>query len=207
VLQLRREDVPELDFPSEADVFQLLWCPSDHDDPLYVASVSAHWWRGRDLVDLVPIPPHPDSQYLPRSCSVSPERVIEYPSVWDLPTTSQDAIRRWESGQDERVPYQYLLSSAPGTKIGGYPNWYQEPEWPTCDAGHQMDHLLTIDDTEFDGGSWPRWLAVEEEHVWDGPADARFRVQNPTGLKLMGALYVFMCRACPELPIAQVFQK
>jgi hypothetical protein len=70
-----------------------------------------------------------------------------------------------------------------------------------------MAHLLTIDDTEFDGGTWPRWLAIEDEGVWHGAADARFRVQNPTALSLMGALYIFICRACAERPIAQVYQR
>ena len=207
VLQLRRADVPELDFPLDTDVFQLLWCPNDHDDPLYVASASAHWWREGDLVDTVPPTPHPDSEYLPRTCSVDPERVSEYPNISDLPDGLRESIHASEGSAVFGPRYEYLLSSAPGTKVGGHPNWFQEPEWPSCDAGHRMDHLLTIDDTEFDGGTWPRWLPIEEEHVWQGPTDERLRVQTPTALHLMGSLYIFICRACDHLPIAQVYQR
>jgi hypothetical protein len=71
-----------------------------------------------------------------------------------------------------------------------------------------MHHLITISDTEFDGGTWSRWLAVEEEGVWGGPTGQRLDVQGATGLELgMGSVYVFICRACPGWPIAQVYQR
>jgi hypothetical protein len=31
VLQLRRQDVPEFAFRGDTDLFQLLWCPNDHE--------------------------------------------------------------------------------------------------------------------------------------------------------------------------------
>jgi hypothetical protein len=33
---------------------------------------------------------------------------------------------------------------APGSKIGGWVDWVQDPRWPECDRGHRMDHLLTV---------------------------------------------------------------
>jgi hypothetical protein len=30
--------------------------------------------------------------------------------------------------------YDFHLSAAPGTKVGGWPVWVQDPEWPTCPA-------------------------------------------------------------------------
>ena len=42
VLQLRREDVPELGFREGADLFQILWCPNDHE-PSYVPSSRVFW--------------------------------------------------------------------------------------------------------------------------------------------------------------------
>jgi hypothetical protein len=35
VPQLSANDVPDLPFPLQTDLFQLLWCPNDHDEP---------WW-------------------------------------------------------------------------------------------------------------------------------------------------------------------
>lgn len=71
-----------------------------------------------------------------------------------------------------------------------------------------MEHLLTVASAEFDGGSWPRWLAVEDAGAWEAPYPDRWSVQNAAGLMLgdMGSLYVFVCRACEDLPIASVAQ-
>src|SRR5919201_4068004 len=48
VLQLRRADVPELPFPGEADLFQLLSCPHDHD-ATYSTICRAFWRRAADV--------------------------------------------------------------------------------------------------------------------------------------------------------------
>ena len=212
VLQLRKADVPELDFPVGTDVFQLLWCPTDHPDPFYVPVVRVFWWEGSDLVDVIPPAPVPSptgSNYIARPCALHPERVEEFPHVWALPEPLSDAIRAWEAELGKGpAEYQFALSSAPGTKVGGHPFWYQEPEPQTCDAGHDMDHLVTISDVEFDGGTWPRWLAVEEADAWDGLTDRRLDIQAAIGIELaMGSIYVFICRTCPDLPIQQVYQR
>jgi hypothetical protein len=211
VLQLCKSDVPELPFPSGTDVFQLLWCPSDHDDPLYVAAVRVFWWRASELVDTIAPGPEPSgnvSQYLPRPCALHPERVVEYPHLGELPDSLRERIDAWGAELGAHALYQYLLSSAPGTKVGGHPNWLQDAEPQTCAAGHPMEHLLTISDTEFDGGTWPRWLAVEEADVWNVRTDQRLAVQEAAELQFgMGAIYVFICRVCPDGPIAQVYQR
>ena len=144
---------------------------------------------------------------MPRPCVLHPERVTEYPHAFELDRELATVIEAWEEQAGEAT-YQYLLCTAPGTKVGGWPDWMQDPEWPVCDAGHAMEHLLTVSDTEFDGGTWPRWLAVEDAGAWDGPPDARFAVQSAAGLDFgMGSLYVFICRTCPGWPIAQVYQR
>jgi Domain of unknown function (DUF1963) len=210
VLQLHHDDVPELPFPTGRDIFQLLWCPSDHADPWYVAVCRVFWWAQSSLVDVVaprPVARPNASNFVPRPCSLHPERVVEYPDISELPESLREAIHAWEETQGGPI-YQYLLSTAPGTKIGGHPNWFQDPEPQECDAGHAMDHLLTISDVEFDGGSWPRWLAVEEADAWNGPTDRRLAVQGAIAVELgMGSVYVFTCRACRDLPIRQVYQR
>ena len=145
--------------------------------------------------------------YLPRHCSVHPERVVEYPDLAELPEPLPAVVGAWEASTGTPI-YQYLLSTAPGTKIGGHVAWIQEPEVPRCDAGHAMTHLVTIASAEFDGGSWPRWLAVEDADAWAASYPRREAVQNAPAIMLgdMGSLYVFSCLRCPERPVASVFQ-
>jgi hypothetical protein len=212
VLQLRRDDMPEIEFAEGSDVLQLMWCPASHPE-LYAPAVRVEWWNAHDLALVDPPAPLPSpdgANYLPRPCSVHPEPVVEYPDIGDLDEFLAARVQVWEGELDDLdgPAYQYLFSTAPGTKVGGHPNWHQDPQWPTCAAGHEMDHLLTVSDSEFDGGTWPRWLPVEDAGVWDGPVQARFDVQGAIGIDLgMGSLYVFICRACADWPIAQVYQR
>ena len=210
VLQLRRDDVPELGFPDGADLFQLLWCPASHPDE-YAPVVRACWWPRADLVPFVAPAPWPVSDfgvYAPGSCVLDPERVIEYPSAFDLDEDLARDVWDWEDTFSDEPEYQYRLSVAPGTKVGGFPHWFQDPQWPTDAAGHAMEHLLTVSDHEFDGGSWSRWIPEEEDGLWTGPTDARLAVQEAPGLQLgMGSVYVFVCRACDDWPVAQVYQR
>jgi hypothetical protein len=71
-----------------------------------------------------------------------------------------------------------------------------------------MDYLLTVASTEFDGGSWWRWLAEEDGHVWEADYELRTTVQRAAGLMLgdMGNMNLFICYRCPEWPVAPVFQ-
>jgi hypothetical protein len=34
----------------------------------------------------------------------------------------------------------------PGTKVGGWPRWIQEPEWPVCGCGRRMRHGIMLGD-------------------------------------------------------------
>ena len=209
VLQVRRDDVPELGFPDRADTFQLLWCPASHPE-LYAPAIRVFWHAAASLGSFIPPAPYPrlDADvYIPEPCVLKPEQVTEYPGFGELDQDLANRIGAWESAEGS-PRYQWALSSAPGTKVGGYPFWFQDPEPQTCLAGHPMDHLLTISDTEFDGGTWQRWLPVEEEGVWHGPTTARFAAQEAAGLHFgMGSIYVFMCRSCESWPIRQVYQR
>lgn len=54
---------------------------------------------------------------------------------------------RISPGCDNR--YALTLSSAPGLKVGGYPEWTQAPCWPDCPGcGRAMEHLLSIPSRE-----------------------------------------------------------
>lgn len=157
VLQLRRDDFPELAFPEGADLFQLLWCPNDHE--LSLSPVCKAFWRREaditDPLDRMPTPAPVEEDYLPRPCQLHPERVIEYPHQGELSDAVNEAIERWETGcEDEGVYggiYDYELSTAPGTKLGGHVDWIQGAWVPDCECGHPMDHLLTVASSEFSG--------------------------------------------------------
>jgi uncharacterized protein (TIGR02996 family) len=77
-LQLRKADVPEVGFTKGTDLFQLLWCPHDHE-PGYCPAVEAYWRMRatiRDPVAAHPTPTAADGMYLPKPCLLYPERVI-----------------------------------------------------------------------------------------------------------------------------------
>jgi hypothetical protein len=210
VLQLRRADVPELGFPADTDLFQLLWCPNDHE-PLF-GPVCRVYWRRSDEVEApfrsASPPAVGDEDYLPAPCVLHPERVTEYLSPYELSEEALATIWAWERTVDAQAVYQYELSVAEGTKVGGHVRWIQDPEIPRCPTGHPMEHLLTVASAEFDGGSWPRWLAVEDDGAWEAPYPHRRSVQSAAGLMLgdMGSLYLFVCRACQDMPTASVAQ-
>ena len=71
-----------------------------------------------------------------------------------------------------------------------------------------MDHLLTVSSAEFDGGTWPRWCPIEDQHVRGADYELRSSVQSAPDLMLgdMGKLYVFCCARCPDRPIVTVHQ-
>ncbi|WP_116203644.1 hypothetical protein [Amycolatopsis circi] len=163
IAQFYARDVPELPFPDGTDVCQVLWCPTDHEphygprplvrwrDSASVAEVRAATEPDRDLSD---------EESLPSPCRIWPERVTEFPHWDDLPSAGLRArIEEWEKGKD--WTYDQHLSVAPGSKVGGWINWVQSPDWPDCERGHRMDHLLTVASSE--GGGWESWMPLEEQ--------------------------------------------
>jgi hypothetical protein len=228
VLQLSRSDTPELGFPEHADLFQLLWCPNDHAnaEPSYAPASRAFWRRRADIQDALASRPavgvH-DENYVPVPCVLHPERVTEFPDAAEILESFPDLGEKIESCaqlqaaiktitayqfSDTSLLYQYWLSVAGGTKVGGYPPWVQDPERRSCQCGHEMDYLLTIASAEFNGGTWGRWLAQEERHVWGGNYDKRAAVQCAPQISLgdMGNLNYFVCRKCDGWPMTAVFQ-
>jgi uncharacterized protein YwqG len=209
VLQVHSNDILGIAFPPNTDLLQVLWCPNDHEECGCCPKIKLYWWRSESLN------PHPlnpkrikaeNEEYLPKSCEVSPERVVEYPSAFSLSDDQTKELSDWQ--QDDGALYQYSLSVAPGFKIGGYPNWVQDSEKVTCDCGLEMDYLLTIDSAEFDGGTHERWLPEEEREIWNAEYETRNRVQCAAGLMLgdMGNINVFICRACTPWSFRWIFQ-
>ena len=77
--------------------------------------------------------------------------VFEYPDAWELTAAQRAALERSaelaavaervgrglpDDGSrpgDGRTLYHRWLGAAPGTKVGGYPDWVQDPAYPTCE--------------------------------------------------------------------------
>ena len=221
VLQLRIEEFPELMLDGAGELFQLLWCPQDHERDGYCPVPKVYIRSFSDCSEALETAPklkNPDEGAIPIPCLLNPERVTEYPSAYELSKQPLEKVAAWVDEnitdpfwtQDEEGEsvYQYALSSAPGTKIGGYVDWIQNPEIPRCACGKDMDHLLTIASAEFDAGTYPRWMPVEEEHLWKVGGDARRAAQMAAGMYLgdMGSIYLFRCSICKPLKVRHVFQ-
>lgn len=209
VLQLAKEDFPELAFPGSTDLMQLLWCPRDHEECGYAPCSTVYWQESTSIANPRESNPYvnpaaldqEEGDYIATECSLHPERVVEYPSAFALNDEELALIEEWAwEANIDSVIYQHELSTASGTKLGGYPDWIQDPEIPVCDCGIEMEYLLTIDSAEWDGGSCERWCVLDDRWAIDRRANYEERdvVQRPMGLMLgdMGSIYVFICRKC-----------
>jgi uncharacterized protein (TIGR02996 family) len=225
-LQLRKEDVPELDFPPDADLFQLLWCPKEHEDRSGVRPMifwrrrsdvteprkwPSQWRQRRELYD-------ESADTILKPCRVHPERVTEYagyrlisnsllsPALLDI----TEMVRGFRLSEDlgppdnaERLAYSWLCE-APGTKVGGYTHWNQHGDNPLCDCGSQVEHLLSFASREFDAYSWGRWVPIEDRPAAaDNDSCGWLAVGEPL-CRMFGrcsTMYVFVCRNHEERPV------
>jgi hypothetical protein len=225
VLQLHARDVPGLPFPQGTDCLQFLWCPNHHRPGRYptvsVLQVAAFWRRAATVSEVLGSPPEPRfdvkmnaRRYRPLPCLLNPEPVTEYPSYShypdysDLPDPLRQRVARWD-GLTAGL-YTEVLSTAPGTKAGGYPRWIQEADWPVCGCGRRMDHLLTIASAEW--GDRMRWIPPEDrdEAFASEHYEASFTRGRPTWsgwaphdiqLGDIGSMYLFTCTTCQHRPL------
>ncbi|GGU84204.1 hypothetical protein GCM10010260_16400 [Streptomyces filipinensis] len=214
VAQIRAADVPTLPRPEGTDLLQVLWCPFDHPEDGYVPRVELRWRRAADVVTQLGAPPRPavigSDHYLPEPCVLHPETVTEYPAPHELPEELADRIEEWEQeSEDEDEPglcYQYDLAVAPGWKLGGHAPWsFSDPFPMACaECGAGMRPLLTVDGTEWDGGSGS-WRPVEDAgytgYHFLGPAlDTQINIGRSYSLQ------VYVCERSYDHPLLQNMQ-
>ncbi|WP_145503866.1 hypothetical protein [Streptomyces sp. CFMR 7] len=218
--QLYRRDIPDLPAgPGDCDLLQVFWCPFDAHGPTgYGMLLDLRWRRSSEVADVMAAPPRPQvvgyEGYVPEPCVLHPERVATYPFAGLLPEDLRVRIDAWEEalegaleealegragqssdgGDATGVAYQYDLSIPPGWRVGGFASWHATDPYPmncrTCSAPMRL--LLTVDSSEWDGGSGS-WKPREE------PDLPLFRSARPTEVTVgrSGELNVF---ACPEDP-------
>lgn len=212
--QLYRRDIPDLPAgPNDCDLLQVFWCPFDAHGPTgYGMLLDLRWRRSQDVAEVVTAPPQPQvvgfEGYVPEPCVLHPEQVATYPFAGLLPEDLRARIDTWEEVQEEEaeqstsvagrpVGYQYDLSIPPGWRVGGFASWHAtDPSSMDCQTcATPMHLLLTIDSSEWDGGSGS-WRPLEEH---DLPAH---RSATPTKVTVgrWGELNIFTCPEDPSHP-------
>ncbi|AJE43362.1 hypothetical protein [Streptomyces nodosus] len=210
--QLYRRDIPDLPAgPDGCDLLQVFWCPFDAHGPTgYGMLLDLRWHRSWEVTEVQTSPPQPQvvgsEGYVPEACVLHPEQVATYPFAGLLPEDLCARIDAWEEALEEEaeqstdedavepVSYQYDLSIPPGWRAGGFASWHTTDPSPmncrTCST--PMDLLLTIDSSEWDGGSGS-WKPLEEQGL-----PARLSA-TPTEVTVgrWGELNIF---TCPEEP-------
>lgn len=214
LLQLRAADAPDIAFPDGTDLMQLLWCPHNHPgvpgSPRHSGPAPLlRWRRAADVGDVLAKVPGPSDDahehpYLPRPCTLSPERITEYPDLEDLPAALHGRVKTWSDSLDaERgLSYERDLSTAPGWKTGGWPSRDQDPHSLTCECGVDMVLLLTIASSEWGGRSW---RPLEDRHFPDQGIEG-LDVAEPTDVIVgrQGSLQLFWCPRDADHPLQMV---
>ena len=213
--QLYRRDVPDLPpGPDGCDLLQVFWCPFDvHGAGSFDILLQLRWRRSAEVGEVLISPPQPRvvgyDGYVPEPCELHPEQVVTYPFAGLLPQELRGRIDGWEGileaaaeqREDEEraepVGYQHDLSIPPGWRVGGFASWHTTDPYPmdclTCAT--PMELLLTIDSSEWDGGSGS-WKPLEERGLRPHP----FAIPTKIRVGRDGELNIFACPTDPEHP-------
>lgn len=207
IVQLRRDEFPELPWPAGKDLFQLLWCPRVHfwgnNSTLGGQSSGAKiFWRAEaSIPNALTVWESSNQHQSLHECVLNPEDILEYPQACYF----DSAIDAWlERAYSELNPtedseasrrtwwYSYDIATAPGTKLLGHPQWVQNNETPTCRCNRPMNLLLTCASQEdHDSKAWniePWRGSIEPHQTFD-------QFDNPFGFRWgdWSNAYVFYC--------------
>lgn len=221
LIQLNAQDFPSIRFRPGADLLQLLWCPTSeevHDDDFLFPKLFAYWRSSVAVTDPITEHPLPDCtetylNYFPVSCRISPEAVKEYPTLATIEELRDGSQIHDLLAADDTIweQYQNDLCACPSTKLGGYPNWIQNEETPTCRCGKKMDFLVQFCDWEYTNmNTSQRWIPLADRWAVEAcdSDPAAEAILRPHLLDFAHVVfYVFVCRRCPEWPVRLVDQR
>lgn len=201
--QLYARDVPDLPWPDDCDLLQVLWCPYDaHGASGYEPLLTFVWRKAQDIDRVLTDPPLPAvvgyEGYVAESCVLNPEQVVEHQDIELLPGRLRDRIEAWEDWDDDAPHYSTDLSVAPGWKTGGFAAWpVTAPAEMVCEHSDPMSLLLRISSTEWDGGT-KSWMPLEDRLLPD-----TYEAAAPTQVVVSrgGSLNVFVCSKDVRHPI------
>ncbi len=196
--QLRKDEFPEISFPRGSELLQVLWAPH-YPDPSTerLTPDTIVIWRSigdSQVLQSTPMAHDPSPGLVPVPCQIHPERLEDFPSGPELLVLSAPNVRELvgKAGRDAEL-FEFC---APGSKVGGYAYWLQNPTQIWCSCGREMEMLLTLASWEYEENTrWeyadPRW-AKSLEHT----------LGRISGLELgdAGYLYLFYCTHCDERP-------
>ncbi len=181
--QFFRDDFPELHFPENTDVLQILFCPLEHDSPRHQGPAVRLVWRDSGEVgEIAAPPPAPEgalAAYLPRPCVFEPCSIDELPRLCDFPAETRAALGIPEGAGDDPEGWPELGQYS---KIGGWTAWSatDRHELGCRECGTQLRQTIALATEEHEVGCGCE--VVEEE-----PAGWSFTRQ--------GMLNVFTCPA------------
>ena len=222
ILQLTKNDVPELEFPEGKDLFQLLWCPDNHDNDtdgpkIYVTCRAID--EINELMEKWTYSYKPEfcTDHLPEECRLFPERLEETdPHVGEERVEQIDKYIL-ENGQNDLdtmqvpsmhrdEPHRNLFSAAPTTKVGGFICTVEDPWYPICSCGREMEYLLTVASSDIgDGCTSYRWSPNDIPRDEKGKIIFDAHSGSDLWLADMGSLHVYICRNCENWPAASFY--
>lgn len=200
--QFLKSDFPQISFPAESDVLQLLWCPRFHKhpaNPTWLAGPEVRaFWRSRTSLEAHtnPIASHPEPSLVPNEC-IFRSIVIDDTKDWlELQDDQQHRVQEL-LGKDEHastdsigVRYGSTFGPVPGSKLLGYPGWHNPEPYPTCAEGHTMCHLFSTGSFEVEPGLGD-WYWRYDTQFLDLTVH---RAVCPVGLDILdGFVHIFYC--------------
>lgn len=187
VFQIYKDEFPEFYFPDDASIFLLFRCPNYFCEGAFDGhhDLKMFWFYGEADTDentIIEKPAHTseDAEEQMPDCSFNPIRTIDYPHF-------EEQSEKWEKFEEKYIEDidiidEFMSKYQPkiGTKINGFPDWVDTPDYPVCSCGNRKEFFFQLSSEEEEEGEeppveWPPYAAVIGES---------------------GNLYFFVCKKC-----------
>lgn len=188
VLQLRRNEFPDMFFPEGKDIFIVSRCPNKRCDGLKIEgeelAMSFGYFNTVDLT--VSTASEDNSAQLNPECKLYPVVVPDYPNYDEEISISREIEDQVVKEEQDNLSDYFCdeYSARFGSKLGGFPAFTQYPFYPRCQTcGQQASFLLQI-------ASQEAISANEVSTYQTGWSDHGIMIGD------LGNLYLYVCRSC-----------